>query len=239
MPSKPYGIICPISMACELLEPRWTIQILCEMWAGSSRFNDIRRGLGNISPALLSRRLKELEALGLVERHEHRATGVVDYFRTGKAIELEPAFDALAQWAQRNVEAEIALREPDISAMMWNARRYVRAAELPPRRVVMRFHFTQGPVGQDCYWLVAQPGSAVDICVSDPGLDPDLYVEITPLAMAAIMLGRSSPARETEEGHLFLSGDARLIRTIDCWFPREDEHYLEGALPLRQPRTAA
>jgi hypothetical protein len=94
-------------------------------------------------------------------------------------------------------------------------------------------------VGQDCYWLVAQPGSAVDICVSDPGLDPDLYVEITPVAMAAIMLGRSSPARETEEGHLFLSGDARLIRTIDRWFPREDEHYLEGALPLRQPRTAA
>lgn len=53
------------SRACEFLEPRWTIQILTEFWNGSTRFNDIRKGMGNISSALLSRRLKEMEALGL------------------------------------------------------------------------------------------------------------------------------------------------------------------------------
>jgi DNA-binding HxlR family transcriptional regulator len=232
MSSKPYGIVCPISKACEYLEPRWTIQILCEMWAGSSRFNDLRRGLGAISPGLLSRRLKELEALGLIERVEDRAAGTVDYFRTSKAIELEPALEALSRWAQRNIEAEIAVGEPDLAAMMWAARREVRVAELPSRRVVMRFHFSDVVSGFDRYWLVTQPGAPADICTTDPGTDIDLYVETTTQAMAALMIGRATLPREIESGRLFLSGDARLIRSIDRWFPREFAWDTEGVLPL-------
>lgn len=57
MSAAPYGIVCPITHACNILEPRWTIPILSEMWGGSTRFNDIRRGVGNISTALLSKRL--------------------------------------------------------------------------------------------------------------------------------------------------------------------------------------
>ncbi|MEI8715479.1 winged helix-turn-helix transcriptional regulator [Mesorhizobium sp. ISC11] len=76
---RPYGLVCPISRACEFLEPRWTIQILTELWNGSTRFNDIRKGVGNISSALLSRRLKEMEALGLVERVEDEAARTVAY----------------------------------------------------------------------------------------------------------------------------------------------------------------
>lgn len=239
MPNKPYGIICPISKACEYLEPRWTIQILSEMWAGSSRFNDIRRGVGNISPALLSRRLKEMEAAGLIERVKDRATGSVDYFRTRMAIELEPALDALSHWAQRNIEAEIAVGEPNVSAMMWSARRYLKLPELPQRRVVIRFHFAGVASGSDRYWLVAQHGANVDICTSDPKVDVDLYVEATPDSLAAIMLGRTSIARELQEGRLFLSGDARLIHTIDGWFPKEDGSDIDGILPFRAGLKAA
>jgi DNA-binding HxlR family transcriptional regulator len=239
MPGKPYGIICPLSKACEFLEPRWTIQILGEMWAGSSRFNDIRRGVGHVSPGLLSRRLKEMEAAGLVERVEDRATGSVDYFRTAMAIELEPALDVLARWAQRNIEAEIAIGQPDLSALMWAARRHIRLAELPPRRIVMRFHFRNVTKGYDCYWLVAQPGANTDLCVSDPGTDVDLYLETTSTSMAALMLCRSSVARETGEGRLFLSGDPRLIRTIDHWFPREDGADVDGTLTVGETRRVA
>ena len=78
MTRRPYGLICPISLACEILEPRWTVQILTELWNGSTRFNDIRKGVGDISTAILSRRLKEMEALGLVERVEDKAAGTID-----------------------------------------------------------------------------------------------------------------------------------------------------------------
>ncbi|RAZ72390.1 winged helix-turn-helix transcriptional regulator [Mesorhizobium atlanticum] len=111
MTRRPYGLLCPISRACKFLEPRWTTQILTELWNGSTRFNHIRKGEGNISSALLSRRLKEMEALGLVERIDDEASGTIAYCRTEKSIKLEPAMNAPAEWAQCNIEAEVALAD--------------------------------------------------------------------------------------------------------------------------------
>ena len=56
-----YHQFCPVSKAAEILGERWNILILRELLCGSRRFNDIQRGLGGISPSLLTRRLKELE----------------------------------------------------------------------------------------------------------------------------------------------------------------------------------
>ena len=105
MSNTPYGMICPITLACDLLEPRWTIPILTEMWSGARRFNDIRRGVGSISTALLSKRLKEMQQKGLIRRVEDCDTGAIEYLRTDMAVALEPALNALAVWAQRHIEA--------------------------------------------------------------------------------------------------------------------------------------
>jgi len=226
MPTKPYGLICPISHASEVLEPRWTMPILSEMWAGSTRFNDIRRGVGSISPALLARRLRELEAHGLIERIEDPATGAINYLRTQRAIELEPALNALAEWAQCNIEARHALCEADVSTLMWKMRRYILTGELPPRQLVIRFHFNDEGLDYDTYWVLARPGAPVEICSSVPGFDVDLYVETEKMSLAAIILRRTTIARETEAGRLFLSGVALLARTMDRWLYVTD--YQEG-----------
>ena len=63
-----YGQFCPVSKATEILCQRWTPLILRELLVGSSRFNEIRRGVPTCSPALLSKRLKELELAGVVVR---------------------------------------------------------------------------------------------------------------------------------------------------------------------------
>ena len=60
-----YGQFCPVAMAAEILCNRWTMVLLRELIAGSTRFNDLRRGLPRMSPALLSQRLKELTAAGI------------------------------------------------------------------------------------------------------------------------------------------------------------------------------
>ena len=82
MATKPYGLFCPTSKACEVLTPRWTIQILGELWGGSTRFNEIKRGLPGISPTLLANRLREMQDGGLIERVEDFTTGKIDYLRT-------------------------------------------------------------------------------------------------------------------------------------------------------------
>jgi DNA-binding HxlR family transcriptional regulator len=234
MTRPPYGLLCPISRACEILEPRWTIQILNELWNGSTRFNDIRKGVGNISSALLSRRLKEMEALGLVERIEDKATGTIDYFRTEKSIKLEPAMNALGEWAQCNIEAEIALSDANVSTIMWGVRRRIDLAELPRRRAVIRFHFCDDPPPKyPHYWFVVEPGADLpELCSLDPGRDVDLYVETGVVSLGAILMGRSSIEREKERGGLFLSGDPGLARSMDRWLRTSVWAALEGIVPL-------
>jgi DNA-binding HxlR family transcriptional regulator len=217
-----------------VLGPRWTIQILTELWNGSTRFNDIRRGVGNISSGLLSKRLKELEAVGLIERIEDKAAGTVDYLRTDKAIRLEPALNALAEWAQCNIEANLALRDTDVSALMWNlGRRKINTQELPNRRIVIRFHFKGEPPPTSIYWLVVEPGVDLpEFCTSDPGIDVDLFVETNVVSLGGILTGRTSIGREVAQGGLFLSGDACLARTMHLWLRDSAYGAIDGIAKL-------
>ena len=57
-----YKQFCPVAMAAEVLETRWTLLIIRELCLGANHFNELRRGVPKMSPTLLSKRLKELEA---------------------------------------------------------------------------------------------------------------------------------------------------------------------------------
>ncbi len=218
MSTKGYGLFCPLAMASEIIEPRWTILILTEMWGGATRFNAIRRGVPGISPTLLSKRLREMEARGLIERLEDPAKGTVDYIRTPRAIELEPALDLLAQWAYRHVEPDVALDDLNPDYLMWNIRGKVDASVFPERRTVIRFHFTDIEGEKATNWLIAKPGMAVELCMTDPHFDVDLYVEANSRALASVYMGYSSLQTEMSSDRIFLTGDPRLIKTIDRWF---------------------
>ncbi|NNL35500.1 MAG: helix-turn-helix transcriptional regulator [Silicimonas sp.] len=219
MSKKPYGMICPITRVCEILEPRWTIAIIVALWAGNTKFNDIRREIGSISPGLLTKRLRELEGLGLVERIEDRATGKIDYLRTEKAIALEPALELLAKWSQQHVDGITALCTASASSLMRKMRKILDSDALPDRRVVIQFHFAED-LEYDTYWVLANPGAPIEICTSIPGYDIDLFVETTAMSLVAYLLGRTTIAREKDLGELFLSGDAVLSRTIEQWLPQ-------------------
>jgi len=78
--------------AVELIGKRWTGAILFVLMDGQARFSEIRELVPDLSDRLLSERLKELEAEGLVRRGE-------GYELTEKGRELEPAIAALKAWA--------------------------------------------------------------------------------------------------------------------------------------------
>ena len=66
-----YGQFCPVAMAAEILGSRWTIPVLRELLCGSKRFNELRKGVPRMSPALLSQRLRDLEHAGIVTREQN------------------------------------------------------------------------------------------------------------------------------------------------------------------------
>lgn len=217
MADKPYGNLCPISKACDILSSRWTIQILTELWCGSTRFNEIRRGLPGLSPTLLTKRLAEMQNDGLIERIENRATGAIDYIRTEKAIELEGVLNELAKWAQRHVEADIATEDRNAEVLMWNLRRKILPEEMPKRRNVLRFNFSDATSLTSTFWVITNPGEKLDLCNVDHGFDVDLYIETEVRVLTGIFLGRQTIDRAVENGTFFMTGDARLERTIHRW----------------------
>ena len=108
-----YQQFCPVAMAAEILCTRWTIVLLREMFAGSTRFNELRRGVPRMSPALLSRRLKELEDAGIVARAPSAESGVSEYHLTEAGRELKPLVDAFGIWGQRRIESDLSLQHLD------------------------------------------------------------------------------------------------------------------------------
>ena len=71
MTTASYKQVCPVAMAAEMLCTRWTVVLLRELVAGSARFNELRRGVPRMAPALLSKRAsaKRLAAVGRCAGH--------------------------------------------------------------------------------------------------------------------------------------------------------------------------
>lgn len=217
MPISKFALFCPVIKACEILEPRWTLLILTEMWWGSSRFNEIRRGVPGISPTLLAKRLKELEAHGLIERIEDKKSGSIAYLRTQMAVELEPIIQALGNWAYKNTRSDDALSRLDADCLMWNIRRCILPEELPPRRIVLQFAFNEPNKDPKNFWAISKPGSAVDVCYVDPGFDVDLFVMAELRAMVSAYMGHSQLQAEIKADRIQLFGSTVLEKTIGRW----------------------
>ena len=87
--------------AIELVGKRWTGAILLVLMDGRLHFSGIRQLVPELSDRLLSERLKELEAEGIVEREVLDGAPVrVEYRLTEKGRALEPAVRALKQWGR-------------------------------------------------------------------------------------------------------------------------------------------
>ena len=209
-----YGQFCPVSMAAEIVCTRWTALILRELLAGSTRFNDLRRGLPRMSPTLLSKRLKELEQDGIVEVRRSEA-GASEYHLTAAGEDLRSVIMSLGFWGQRWVETSELLDKLDPSLLMWDMRRHLDPKPLPERRWTILFTYPELPEGKKRWWLVVD--RSVDLCLTDPGYDIDLHVESPLRVMTAIWMGRASLRGEVEAGRLDIQGDRAVSRSIERW----------------------
>lgn len=211
-----YRQFCPVAMAAEVLSTRWTIVLLRELLAGSTRFNDLRRGVPRMSPALLSRRLKDLQAAGVVARVTS-ASGAAEYHLTEAGRELGPIVDAFGVWGQRRVQAEVSLENLDMQLLMWDMHRGLKTTPMPKRRVVIQFIYSDLPANRRNAWLVVHPETGVDLCAADPGFDVDLYVSVDLRTMTAIWMGHETVRRALDDGRLVLTGDETLAADIQIW----------------------
>src|ERR1700712_1290160 len=130
-PMSSYGQFCPVAKAMEVLDERWTILVVRELLAGSTRFNELRRGNPRMSPALLSKRLRTLERAGLVRRDLVGA--YASYTLTPSGEDLREIVMALGTWGTRWI-GELGEADLDPHLLMWDIKRTVPVDEWPRSR---------------------------------------------------------------------------------------------------------
>ncbi len=171
-----YGQFCPVAKTSELLCERWMPLILRELMCGSARFSEIERGVPLISPALLTKRLRQLTSAGVAER---TATGRdITYALTPAGWELYPIIEAMGIWGQRWARSRYGPDELDPSFLMWDMRRMLAPTGLADRPTVIEFRIRGGPPRKTRYWLVVED-TGIDLSLIDPQREVDLCVEAT------------------------------------------------------------
>jgi DNA-binding HxlR family transcriptional regulator len=208
-----YGEFCPVSLAAEVFARRWTPLIVRELLAGSTRFNDLRRGIPNITASVLSRRLDELAIAGILEQRTDE--NGMQYVLTAAGEELRPVVEQLGLWGRRWLPTEYRDQDLDPRLLVWDIHRNIHLDEVQ-RRTVIELHFPDAPAEYRAYWLVITPERA-EVCRTHPGGDIDLHLSSDVRTFTNIWMGNTTWASALRAGTLKLAGQREPRRAFPRW----------------------
>ena len=231
-----YGPFCPIAQAAEVLTERWTPLVIREMaLTGSRRFNDIQRGVPLMSSSLLSKRLRQLERAGIIERRTRTDGKGTEYHLTPAGEELGPVVAQIGLWSERWLRRPIFEETPDTGLLMWWIRGTVKTDALPAERTVVHYRFRGAPEKLRNFWLVLPEA---DLCLSDPGFEVDVTVTSDATTLTAVWMGDLGVASALRSHTIELNGPRHLVRSFPQWFGL---HPLSAGVehPSSRPRVSA
>lgn len=208
-----YGQFCPVAKAMEVLDERWTLLVVRELMAGSSHFNELRRGNPKMSPALLSKRLRSLERAGVVRRD--LVDGRTSYHLTPCGMELRAVVEGLGAWGIRWI-GELGEDDLDPHLLLWDIRRTVPVDQWPRTRTVVAFRFADQSPRTASWWLVVN-GEDADVCDYDPGYDVTATVLTTLDTMVALWRADRSWDDALRSGDLSVEAPADVRRQVPAW----------------------
>jgi DNA-binding HxlR family transcriptional regulator len=205
---RSYGQYCSVAKALDVIGDRWTLLVIRELLLqGPCRYTDLKNGLPGIATNLLSDRLRELEAAGLVRREEAPPPVATTLFRLTEAgAGLEPALDTLGAWGIRYmaqpadgdefrshwltfpVSLFLHDREPDGPALSIELRPGGRPAVIEVSGGEVRTRLGEAP-------------------------SPDLVLEGPPQLVLGLLSAHLTPAEAQDRG-LTITGDPAVLRRI-------------------------
>jgi DNA-binding HxlR family transcriptional regulator len=210
-----YGQYCPISSAAEILGEKWTILIIRELLMGGRRFNALQRGLGDISPALLTARLKSLEAQGMLVKRKIPGQKGFEYHPTAACQSLLPVLIAIGEWGIIWTRETMLDADFDVELLMLYMERSIDPSKLIGDESVIRFRFSDLEAQKD-FWLLVKDDQ-VDLCVTPPGRDVDVYFNCTVRTMYEVWMGDKTFKDVLRTGEMNVQGDPALLRNITAW----------------------
>lgn len=211
---KTYGQFCPIAQALEILAERWTLLVVRELLMDSHRFSEIQRGVPLISRTLLSQRLKSLQDCNLVSKTD---VGGAPYYALTEAGEaLRDVVTQLGVWGKAYAQRRIPDEQLDPKLLMWDVQRRLNTEQLPSKRTIVLFHFSDAALGESRFWLHIDQ-SNIDICYTPSGFTPDLTVETDVRTLTEVWMGYQDMSSALRSHKIRLLGPPALKRAFPRW----------------------
>jgi DNA-binding HxlR family transcriptional regulator/putative sterol carrier protein len=203
---RTYGDDCAAAHALDLVGERWALLVVRELLFGPKRFSDLRRGMPNASPNVLSQRLRELEEVGVVRRH--RLGPPVSswvYELTDWGLGLEPVLTHLGRWGRRSpLHPREAEAQISVDSLM----------------LALRSHFDpSADVGLTRTYALNLGDDHFCVRITDGRLDiargeapaPDAVIETDTRTFTALLAKRQRLDEMMASGRLRLTGDAESV----------------------------
>ncbi|MEU8816823.1 winged helix-turn-helix transcriptional regulator [Actinoplanes sp. NPDC048796] len=185
--SRSYGDACAIARALDVVGERWALLVVRELLLGPQRFSDLRRALPGASSNMLTDRLRELQARGVLVKRQL-------YELTESGRELEPIILALGGWGLRYAPPEPA----HLSAA--SVLLFLRGSRTPQAPGVYRVELG------DRAWTVTAADGRLHIEPGEPA-DPAATLRTDPATLNALLGGETSLAAARASGAASVSGD--------------------------------
>ena len=206
--SRSYEQYCPLARALDVVGDRWALLILRELLFRPKRFTDLEERLDGIAPNLLSRRLKELEARGLVRRRrlDPPAAAMV-YESTERARGLQSAMLELARWGIQFLGEYDGEEKFSIE---WLVPMLEEMADRDAARGVWDLY--QFRIGGDAFWVEVADGE-VTVRAGEAPREPDLSAEVDVATFVALGFGTLEPMDALAQGRATATGDLTKAQT--------------------------
>ena len=212
---RSYGQYCPIARASEILAERWTPIILRDILNGVETFTELANGAPGLSRALLSSRLRQLEASGVIEVNSNPARRGNIYKPTAAGRDLGQVMLALGTWGERWIELAPEHLDPGVVLESW-CRQYLNYDRLPDHRIIVRFDFPDLPKKGNQLWMIFNRADS-EVCRTDPGFQEDLVVTAQSRAIAEWHLGHIKWVDALKQDSIRVDGSPRLAKALPTW----------------------
>ena len=212
-----YGQFCPVAKSSEILGDTWSILIVRELLLGSTRFSQLQKGLPKISPTILTKRLKALEADGVLLKRALSGQKGHEYRLTPAGRELSGVIEALVVWGMRWARDEMEPDDLDATFLMFDIERNIVTNELPDGENVICFQFPD--LNEFSKWWIVCDGGSTDLCYQNPGKDVDAYVTAHSADMIKVWMGDLALSDALRKNRITLLGEPLICDRFRKWFP--------------------
>lgn len=210
-----YDEACPISMAASVLCERWTLQIVREMFFGSTRYSDIQKYIPNISPTLLRNRLRFLEKQGLIVRKCAAKANRYEYFLTPSGKALAPVLTEMGKWGMRWASDGITEKQNTARGLVRDLAGAINVDELPSCDTSIRINLTDVAEAPSRYIHVRE--GKVQVCDTDLGFETDVVITSTVDVMTRVWYGKLDMLAAIESGRMKVDAAPVYLRGIRRW----------------------